>query len=45
MHSDPIIDIVNQLPKEELAAMAEALVNLTSFNGMSPAKRRQSAAL
>ncbi len=27
MHSDPIIDIVNQLPKEELAAMAEALVN------------------
>jgi hypothetical protein len=31
MHSEPIIDIVNQLPKEELAAMAEALVNLTSF--------------
>ncbi len=31
MHSDPIVDIVNQLPKEELAAMAEALVNLTSF--------------
>jgi hypothetical protein len=30
-HSEPIIDIVNQLPKEELAAMAEALVNLTSF--------------
>lgn len=31
MHSDPIVDIVNHLPKEELAAMAEALVNLTSF--------------
>ena len=30
-HSGPIIDIVNHLPKEELAAMAEALVNLTSF--------------
>jgi len=30
-HSDPIIEIVNHLPKEELAAMAEALVNLTSF--------------
>jgi hypothetical protein len=30
-HSDPIVEIVNQLPKEELAAMAEALVNLTSF--------------
>lgn len=31
MHSDPIIQIVNVLPKQELAAMAEALVNLTSF--------------
>ena len=31
MHSEPIVDIVAQLPKEELAAMAEALVNLTSF--------------
>jgi hypothetical protein len=31
MHTDPIVDIVAQLPKEELAAMAEALVNLTSF--------------
>jgi hypothetical protein len=31
LHSDPIVDIVNLLPKEELAAMAEALVNLTSF--------------
>jgi hypothetical protein len=30
-HSDPIVEIVNHLPKEELAAMAEALVNLTSF--------------
>ena len=29
--TDPIVDIVAQLPKEELAAMAEALVNLTSF--------------
>jgi hypothetical protein len=27
----PVIDIVDILPKEELAAMAEALVNLTSF--------------
>ncbi|WP_144634092.1 hypothetical protein [Priestia megaterium] len=27
----PLVDIVNILPKEELAAMAEALVNLTSF--------------
>ncbi|AJH83024.1 hypothetical protein FOC88_08205 [Bacillus thuringiensis] len=27
----PILDIVEVLPKEELAAMAEALVNLTSF--------------
>jgi len=31
MHSDQIVEIVNHLPKEELAAMAEALVNLTSF--------------
>jgi hypothetical protein len=31
MHWLPIIEIVNHLPKEELAAMAEALVNLTSF--------------
>lgn len=30
-HTDPIVQIVNFLPKEELAAMAEALVNLTSF--------------
>lgn len=29
--SSPIIQIVEHLPKEELAAMAEALVNLTSF--------------
>jgi len=30
-HSNPIVDIVAELPKEDLAAMAEALVNLTSF--------------
>ncbi|HEY2363485.1 MAG TPA: hypothetical protein VGK36_20355 [Candidatus Angelobacter sp.] len=30
-HSDPIVNIVDALPKEELAGMAEALVNLTSF--------------
>lgn len=30
-HSDPIMSIVELLPKEELAEMAEALVNLTSF--------------
>ena len=30
-HWWPVIEIVNYLPKEELAAMAEALVNLTSF--------------
>ena len=30
-HWSPIIEIVRHLPKEELAAMAEALVNLTSF--------------
>jgi hypothetical protein len=28
---NPIVDTVDLLPKEELAAMAEALVNLTSF--------------
>lgn len=27
----PVIDIVNSLPKDELASMAEALVNLTKF--------------
>lgn len=31
VYSFPIIDIVGVLPKEELADMAEALVNLTSF--------------
>ena len=31
VYSAPIIEIVDHLPKEELAAMAEALVNLTSF--------------
>jgi hypothetical protein len=30
-HVKPIIDTVAVLPKEELAAMAESLVNLTSF--------------
>jgi hypothetical protein len=30
-HWEPIVEIVAHLPKEELAAMAEALVNLTSF--------------
>lgn len=30
-HSDPIMSIVELLPKEEIAEMAEALVNLTSF--------------
>jgi hypothetical protein len=30
-HSNPIVEIIDHLPKEELAAMAEALVNLTSF--------------
>lgn len=30
-HSGPIMSIVEWLPKEELAEMAEALVNLTSF--------------
>jgi len=28
---DPVLDAVESLPKDELAAMAEALVNLTSF--------------
>ena len=28
---DPVINIVGDLPKDELAAMAESLVNLTSF--------------
>jgi len=28
---DPIVNVVDFLPKEELAAMAESLVNLTSF--------------
>jgi hypothetical protein len=30
-HWWPVVEIVDYLPKEELAAMAEALVNLTSF--------------
>jgi len=30
-HINPIMDIVSVLPKDELAAMAEALINLTSF--------------
>lgn len=30
-HIDPVLDIVSVLPKDELAAMAETLVNLTSF--------------
>jgi hypothetical protein len=30
-HVDPVMDIVAVLPKDELAAMAESLVNLTSF--------------
>jgi hypothetical protein len=28
---NPILDVVSMLPKDELAAMAESLVNLTSF--------------
>ena len=28
---DPIMTVVGMLPKDELAAMAESLVNLTSF--------------
>lgn len=30
-HISPVLDMVNVLPKDELAAMAEALVNLTAF--------------
>jgi hypothetical protein len=30
-HWGPVVDIVSTLPKDELAAMAEALVNLTKF--------------
>lgn len=30
-HSDPILDVVEHLPKQELADMAEALVNITSL--------------
>lgn len=30
-HSVPVINIVSGLPKDELAAMAESLINLTSF--------------
>lgn len=30
-HWGPIVDVVGALPKDELAGMAEALVNLTSF--------------
>ncbi|MCY4369060.1 MAG: hypothetical protein OXF41_06480 [bacterium] len=30
-HSDPVMAVVDMLPKEELAEMAEALVNLTSL--------------
>ena len=30
-HIDPVLNTVELMPKEELAAMAEALVNLTSF--------------
>jgi hypothetical protein len=30
-YSDPIMDIVASLPKDELAAMSESLVNLTKF--------------
>lgn len=30
-HSDPIIGIVEHLPKQELANMAEALVSITSL--------------
>jgi len=30
-HSNPIVEIVQHLPKEELAVMAESLVNLTSL--------------
>ena len=30
-HSDPILDVVEHLPKQELADMAEALVSITSL--------------
>jgi hypothetical protein len=30
-YAGPVIDIVADLPKEDLAALAESLVNLTSF--------------
>ena len=30
-HIDPVLSMVQVLPKDELAAMAEALVNLTAF--------------
>lgn len=38
-HVDPILNMVRVLPKDELAAMAESLVNLTAF------KRRMTDAL
>lgn len=38
-HVNPIMQMVNALPKDELAAMAESLVNLTAF------KRRMSKVL
>lgn len=31
VHIDPIVNVVSNLPKEELAIMAEVLVNITSF--------------
>jgi len=31
VHVSPIVNVVGILPKDELASMAEALVNLTSF--------------
>ena len=31
LNVDPIMRVVNMLPKDELAAMAESLINLTSF--------------
>ena len=30
-HINPILSVVSMLPKDELAAMAESFVNLTSF--------------
>ena len=30
-YTDPVMSVVSMLPKDELAAMAESLVNLTSF--------------